>query len=67
MRLGHSPMKSDKRKQMARLLQLHYETHPLRIAERLGVTRQYVTRVWSETPPEEMAPVDESLRALKAG
>lgn len=51
-------------KQMARLLQLHKQTHPQRIAARYGVTDEYVRQLWVGYQPHEMAPLDESLETL---
>lgn len=61
---GHSPLHPSKPKQMARLLQLHAETHPRRVAERFGVTERYVRKVWSRFATDEMAPLSEALEAL---
>jgi hypothetical protein len=49
---------------MARLLQLHKQTHPHRIAARYGVTDEYVRQLWVGYQPHEMAPLDESLETF---
>lgn len=51
-------------KQITRLLQLHKETHPTRIAQRYGVTDEYVRQLWVRYQPHEMAPLDESLEVF---
>jgi len=50
---------------MARLFQLHHDTHPKRIAVKFGVTDQYVRQVWRQMPAEDMAPLDEAISILK--
>lgn len=49
---------------MARLLQLHKEIHPARIAARYGVTDEYVRQLWVKYQPHEMAPIAESLETF---
>lgn len=52
-------------RQMARLMQLHQQTHPERIGKRFDVTGEYVRRVWSNLPADEQAALDEVLLLLK--
>lgn len=49
---------------MARLLQLHKELHPTRIAARYGVTDEYVRQLWERWHPHEMATVSEALEGF---
>ena len=51
-------------RQMARLLQLHKETHEDCIGRRYGVTGEYVRQVWARTLKHEMAPLTESLQVM---
>jgi len=63
-RKGQSPLPEQYLRQMARLLQLHKETHPQRIAARYGVTDEYVRQLWVGYQPHEMAPLSESLETF---
>jgi len=52
--------------QAARLLQLHIETSPKAIGAYLGVTPDYVRRLWARYTLEELRqiPEDEALQIL---
>ena len=49
---------------MARLMSIHKNTHPMRIARRYGVTEEFVRQLESRYPFEELAPVSEALEAF---
>lgn len=49
------------RRQIARLMQIHNETHPVRIARRVGLSAQYVRRLWREMPLDSMPPETDAL------
>jgi hypothetical protein len=61
------PLPETARRQMARLYQLHLETHAMRIARRFGVTDRYVRQQWHERALNEMATLREALKALEDG
>lgn len=61
---GEHPMPTVKLKRMARLVALHFECHPARIARIFGVTESYVRQCWRDHAPEDLAPLDESIAEL---
>lgn len=58
----------DKRlkRRIGRLVQLHYETSPERLARRFGITARYVRLIWASTEGWEMALVAEALEELQS-
>ena len=52
-------------RQIARLMQLHQETHPDRIGRRWNVTGEYVRRIWSNLPASEQADIDDVIGMLR--
>jgi hypothetical protein len=52
-------------RRIARLMQLHHDTHPDRIGQRFGVTATYVRQVWGRFTLNEMAPCHEAIEALR--
>lgn len=60
-RPGHSPIDDDTERRVARLVQLHVETHPSRIAEATGLTPGYVRKLWMRLGITEMASVGDVL------
>ena len=63
-RPGCSPLPTAYLRQMARLLQIHKQTHPKRIAQRYGVSDEFVRELWSKYSLEEMAPLSEALEVF---
>lgn len=63
-RLAQTQMDRETRAHIARLVQLHRQTHPARIAGILGVTANYVQRIWAQTTLPEMPSTQEALEAL---
>jgi endonuclease III len=61
----HVRPESDRR-EMTRLMQIHVDTHPERIARRYGVTAQYVRQLWRERLQQDMATYEEAFRAFAA-
>lgn len=61
----HHPLNERLRREMARLLQLHVETHPDRIARRFGVTPRYVRQLWARYPMSEMASLSDALHGFQ--
>ena len=57
---GHAQLTKADHKRMARMLQLHFETDPRRIARRWGVSVSCVRKAWRELPVDEMAPLGEA-------
>jgi len=49
---------------MARLVQLHLETHPDRIGRHFGVSAEYVRRQWRMMHAHEFAPIEEALAVV---
>ena len=66
-RRGQSSIPETQSRQIARLLHLHKETHPTRIAQRYGVTDEYVRQLWVRFHAHEMAPLDEALVTFYGG
>jgi len=50
---------------MARLVQLHADTHPERLARRFGVTAGYIRQQWRNLNPQEMASLQDALTELE--
>lgn len=51
-------------KLMARLVQIHADTHPERLARRFGVTAGYIRQQWRQYLQHEMASIQEALIEL---
>lgn len=66
-REGQSPLPQKYLKQMARLLQVHKETHEDCIGRRFGVTGEYVRQVWNRMHKHEMASMEEALEVFYGG
>ena len=43
-RLGHHPLERAILRRIAKLVQIHHLTHPVRLAARYGLTKEYVNR-----------------------
>lgn len=52
-------------RKIARLMQLHQQTHPERIARRWNITEEYVRRIWSKLPTDEQAALDDVIGILR--
>jgi hypothetical protein len=63
-RPGQSPLPRVYLRQMARLMQVHKDTHPERIARRFGVTEEVVRQLSEKYQPQELAPLPEALEVL---
>ena len=61
---GHAQLTKADHRRIARLLQLHFETHPSRIGKLWGVSASGVRKVWRELAVEEMGPLTETLQEL---
>ena len=59
-----SNLPASEHKRIAKLMQLHQETHPERIGRRWGVTGEYVRRIWTKLPAEEQAKLEDVLAIL---
>lgn len=53
---GHTNSPVSIRQEVARLVQIHYDTHPIRIALKFGFTPGYVRSLWRQIETERMAP-----------
>lgn len=49
---------------IARLVQLHHETHPDRIAKRFNISGDYAQRIWSRLPAHEQSSLSEALHSI---
>lgn len=58
-RPAHKPLGSAKLTAMAKLMQIHHATHPDRVGRLFGVTSTYVRAVWSRTPADHQASLEE--------
>lgn len=50
---GRKPTPMKVRLTIARLMQLHYETHPKRVAVSVGLSPRYCQRLWAQMDREE--------------
>jgi hypothetical protein len=64
-RPGHIELTPDERRQMARLMFLHLETHPVRIGQLFGVTASYVRQQWREHLLSDLASDEAAIRSLR--
>lgn len=64
-RRGQRALTSEARRQVARIMRLHLETHPRRAAPLFGITPQHMRDIWREHLQSEMAGGHEALQALK--
>lgn len=60
-KLGHPQLEKKMQQRMARLVQLHMQTHPRRVAAHFGVSPGYVRRLWRERPLDQMSTLREAL------
>jgi 2-oxo-4-hydroxy-4-carboxy--5-ureidoimidazoline (OHCU) decarboxylase len=65
-RLARKPMDKGTLKVIARLLHLHHQTHPDRLAEMFDITPFYVRKVYSECPLEEFETLRDALQVFIA-
>jgi hypothetical protein len=63
-RLARRPMEKGLRKAIARLMHLHHQTHPDRLAQRFGLTPFYVRKLYTELPLEEQVSLREALKVF---
>lgn len=61
---GHHPLDDKVLRRMARMVQLHLETHPERVARRFGVSVSYVRQQWRTMDVKEMASLRDVLDDL---
>ena len=52
-------------RQIARLMQLHQQTHPQRIAARWNITAERVRQIWTELPHADQAALEDVLEVLR--
>lgn len=60
-RCGQKQIDKGTRKVIARLMHLHHQTHPDRLAQRFNVTAQYVRMIWAKCSLDEHATLREAL------
>lgn len=65
-RRSHHPLPKQTLKLVARLVQVHFDTHPERLARRFGLSPSYVRQLWRSYLHNEMAPLDDALVSLKS-
>jgi hypothetical protein len=58
---GQHQLTEAEHKRMARLMQLHMETHPGRLGRLYGVTAGHIRQQWRRFTVNEMAPLVEAL------
>ncbi len=66
-RKGHHPLDETALQQMAKLMQVHHETHPERVARRFGVTATYVRQLWRSYHQHELPGRSRSASRLPCG
>ena len=64
---GHCNLTKREHRYMARLLQLHFETDPRRIARRWGVSVSCVRKAWREFSLNEMGSAKEAWQVYHDG
>lgn len=64
-RRSHTPLPKQTLKVVARLVQVHFDTHPERIARRFGLSQSYVRQLWREHLIGEMAALREAISELE--
>lgn len=60
------PMDKSLLRAIGRLMHLHHETHPDRVARRLNITPQYVREISKKFPPIERVTLPEALEVIGA-
>lgn len=61
---GEKELSPATHRKIARLMQLHYETNPNRLAQRLGVSAKHIRAIWSQTDTWQMPPISQALELL---
>lgn len=64
-RRSHHPLPKQTLKLVARLVQVHFDTHPERVARRFGLSPSYVRQLWREHLIGEMASLEEALGVMR--
>lgn len=65
-RAARKPMDKSLVKAIARLMHLHHQTHPNRLAERFGITPWYCRKIYGEMPLEDLPALREALKVFIA-
>jgi hypothetical protein len=60
---GHLPQ--DAHRQIARLMQIHQQTHPARLATRWNLSTERIRQIWTELPACEQADLEDVLGILR--
>jgi len=63
-RPGHHPIGKEAERRIARLMQLHVETHPKRVAQKVGLSAKHIRRLWGKFEVRDMPPAEEALEIL---
>lgn len=63
-RPGHHPLDKKVLKRVAMQMHLHLQTHPARIARRMGLSVSYVRQCWRELEMQEMTRLTEEVETL---
>jgi len=63
-RRGQSPLPEKYLRQMARLMQMHKDLHPQRIARRYGVAAETVCELAARYQPDDLPPLAEALEVF---
>ena len=64
-RAGKKELSKKEHEQIARLMYLHSETHPARIARLYGIGVRHVRQLWADHMQWESATPEEALLALR--
>ena len=65
-RRGHHPIDKAVLKRIAMQMHLHLQTHPERIARRMGISVSYVRQCWRELEMREMARLTDEIETIFA-
>jgi hypothetical protein len=64
-RAANGCLQPDDHRRIARLMQLHKQTHPDRIGQAFHVTGEYVRQIWSDLPQSDQAEIDDVIGMLR--
>lgn len=62
---GNGDLSHTAHRQIARLMQIHQQTHPTRLGVRFNITDDYVRKIWSQIPASEQAALEDVLGILR--
>jgi hypothetical protein len=64
-RAANGNLSETEHRKIARLMQIHQQTHPKRLGVRWNITDEYVRKIWSDLPISEQAQLEDVLGVLR--